>query len=64
MLSAANLPGHSLPSPSPHLTSVTAIAGGASKQAHEEIIPLAPPPKEGVDWDSFGFSLNGEKFEV
>jgi len=59
-LSVAKLPGHSLPSSSLHLKSVTGIVGGALKQGHEEGIPLAPPPKEYVDWDSFGFSLNGE----
>jgi hypothetical protein len=35
--------------------------GGATTQALEEELPLAPPPKEGVDWDSFGFSLNGKE---
>ena len=60
-VATAALPGHVLPGHSLPLVQAAEVVGGATTQALEEELPLAPPPKEGVDWDSFGFSLNGKE---
>mmetsp|Transcript_24881 Transcript_24881/g.49768 ORF Transcript_24881/g.49768 Transcript_24881/m.49768 type:complete len:519 (+) Transcript_24881:101-1657(+) len=54
--------------PCPRLKAATMILSGGSVEPSpsesNELVPIALPPHDGVDWDAFGFSLNGVETEA